>query len=129
MKKKYPDNIVYNEDTGKFDANTKQYPTTVGSQKFDPIVIDKSESLKADKYFNSRLNELKREYESLIDEYQNTKLVYESEYNFQPIVGETYHLYEKKNGNVFLSIIHPDEWRQKYLGSYLLLNNGVWEKL
>lgn len=129
MKKKYPDNIVYNEDTGKFDANTKMYPTTVGSQKFDPIVVDKSESLKADKYFNSRLNELKREYESLIDEYQNTKLVYESDYNFQPIVGETYHLYEKKNGDVFLSIIQPNEWKQKYLGSYILLNNGVWEKL
>jgi hypothetical protein len=33
--KKLPDNIVYNEDIQKFDANIKHYPTTVGSQKFE----------------------------------------------------------------------------------------------
>lgn len=129
MIKKYPDNIVYNEETGKFDANLKNYPTTVGSQKFDPIVVDKSEGVKADKYFNSRLNELKKEYETLVSKYVDTKLVYESDYNFQPIVGETYHLYERKNGGKFLSIIPPSEWKQSYVGSYLLLNNGTWEKL
>lgn len=129
MKKKYPDNIVYNVDTGKFDANLKNYPTTVGSQKFDPIVVDKSEGIKADKFFNSRLTELKKEYELLVSKYVDTKLVYDSDYNFQPIVGETYHLYEKEDGNNFLSIISPKEWDKKYVGSYVLLNNGTWEKL
>jgi hypothetical protein len=129
VKKKYPDNIVYNVDTGKFDANLKNYPTTVGSQKFDPIVVDKSEGIKADKFFNSRLTELKKEYELLVSKYVDTKLVYDSDYNFQPIVGETYHLYEKEDGNNFLSIISPKEWDKKYVGSYVLLNNGTWEKL
>lgn len=129
MIKKYPDNIVYNEETGKFDANLKNYPTTVGSQKFDPIVVDKSEGIKADKYFNSRLTELKKEYDSLVSKYVDTKLVYDSDYNFQPIVGETYHLYERKNGNTFLSMISPNDWKQEYVGSFILLNNGTWEKL
>lgn len=129
MKKKYPDNIVYNVDTGKFDANLKNYPTTVGSQKFDPIVVDKSEGIKADKFFNSRLTELKKEYELLVSKYVDTKLVYDSDYNFQPIVGETYHLYERKNGSKFLSIISPSDWKQEYIGSFILLNNGTWEKL
>ena len=129
MKKKYPDNIVYNVDTGKFDANLKNYPTTVGSQKFDPIVVDKSEGIKADKFFNSRLTELKKEYELLVSKYVDTKLVYDSDYNFQPIVGETYHLYERKNGSKFLSIISPSDWKQEYVGSFILLNNGTWEKL
>jgi hypothetical protein len=129
VKKKYPDNIVYNVDTGKFDANLKNYPTTVGSQKFDPIVVDKSEGIKADKFFNSRLTELKKEYELLVSKYVDTKLVYDSDYNFQPIVGETYHLYERKNGSKFLSIISPSDWKQEYIGSFILLNNGTWEKL
>ncbi len=129
MKKKYPDNIVYNETTGKFDANLKNYPTTVGSQKFEPIVVDKSEGIKADKFFNSRLTELKKEYELLVSKYVDTKLVYGSDYNFQPIVGETYHLYERKNGSKFLSMISPDDWKQEYVGSFILLNNGTWEKL
>ena len=53
-KKKYPDNIVYNEDRQKFDANIKHYPTTVGGQKFEVLQVDKSDALKADKYFNKR---------------------------------------------------------------------------
>lgn len=129
MKKKYPDQIVYNKDSDRFDANTKHYPTTVGSQKFEPIIMDKSEGIKADKYFNSRLEELKREYRSLLSEYDDTKLIYNSEYSFQPIVGETYHLYQKENGIYFLSIIKPSEWKQNHIGSFRLLNNGVWEKL
>ncbi len=126
---KKPDYIVYSEDHQKYDANTKHYPTTVGSQKFEPIVVDKSDVIKADKYFNSRLEELKREYESLLKEYDDTKMIYTSEYNFQPSVGEIYHLYEGKNGNNFLSIIKPNEWKMKHIGSYRLLNSGVWEKL
>ena len=129
MKKKLPDNIVFNEESGKFDANTKHYPTTVGTKSFEPIIVDKSDTIKADKYFNSRLTELKKEYESLVNEYNDSKLVYESEYTFQPIVGETYHLYERDDETLFLSIITPNEWDKKHIGSYLLLNNGVWEKL
>ena len=129
MKKKYPDNIVYNEESGEFDANLKQYPTTVGSQKFEPINVDKSDSLKADKYFQSRLSELKDEYKRLVEEYNWTSLVYNSTYNFQPILGENYHLYENKNKDLFLSLIEPNQWKQTYIGTFKLLNNGKWEKL
>ena len=129
MKKKYPDNIVYNEESGEFDANLKQYPTTVGSQKFEPINVDKSDSLKADKYFQSRLDELKDEYKRLVEEYNWTSLVYNSTYNFQPILGEHYHLYENKNKDLFLSLIEPSQWKQTYIGTFKLLNNGKWEKV
>ena len=47
MKKKYPDNVVYNYDLDKFDAITKAYPTSLGAQKFEPILVDKSDSIKA----------------------------------------------------------------------------------
>ena len=129
MKKKYPDNIVYNEESGEFDAKLKQYPTTVGSQKFEPISVDKSDSLKADKYFQSRLSELKDEYKRLVEEYNWTSLVYNSTYNFQPILGENYHLYENKNKDLFLSLIEPSQWKQTYIGTFKLLNNGKWEKV
>lgn len=125
--KKYPDQIVYNEETQKYDSNTKNYPTTVGSQKFEPIVVDKSDAIKSDRYFNSRLEELKREYETLVNDYENTKMVYNSNYSFQPVVGEIYHMYQNKDGKKFLSIIKPSEWNKKHIGSYRLLNNGVWE--
>ena len=128
MKKKYPDNIVYDNKLQKFDANIKPYPTSVGSQTFEPIKVDKSTSVSANHYFNSRLEELREEYKKLIQEYNWTKLVYESTYSFQPIVGEPYHLYESKDKSLWLSLIGPDEWNQPYVGSFQLQTDGKWIK-
>tara|TARA_R110001592_G_scaffold227273_1_gene483453 strand:+ start:3189 stop:3569 length:381 start_codon:yes stop_codon:yes gene_type:complete len=123
--KKFPDHIVQTD--GKFDANIKRYPTNLGAPSFEPIVTDKSDRIKANKYFESRLNELREEYKELVDEYSWTKLVYQSTYNFQPILGEPYHLYEDDDRDLFLSLIGPNEWNRKYIGTFKLLNNGKWQ--
>jgi hypothetical protein len=128
MKKKYPDAVVYNTETGEFDAKNKPYPTSVSAPSFKPIKVDKGDSIKANKYFESRMAEIKEEYKKLVDEYNWTSLVYESTYNFQPIVGESYYLYQNTNKNLFLSLIAPDEWNMEYLGTFKLLTNGKWEK-
>ena len=128
-KKKYPDNIVYDYKLEKFDANVKPYPTSVGAPGFEPIKVDKSSGVTANHYFESRLNELKEEYKKLVQEYNWTKLVYESTYSLQPIVGEPYHLYESKDKSLWLSLIGPDEWNQPYVGSFELQTNGKWEKI
>ena len=128
-KKKYPDNIVYDYKLEKFDANVKPYPTSVGAPGFETIKVDKSSGVTANHYFESRLNELKEEYKKLVQEYNWTKLVYESTYSFQPIVGEPYHLYESKDKSLWLSLIGPDEWNQPYVGSFELQTNGKWEKI
>ena len=127
MSKKIPDNVVFND--GKFDANTKNYPTTISAPSFAPISIDRSDSIKADKYFSSRLNELKSEYENLVDEYKWSNIIYNALYNFQPILGEPYYLYLNDDDKHFLSIIEPSEWNQTYVGTFKLLNNGKWEKV
>jgi len=127
MSKKIPDNVVFND--GKFDANTKNYPTTISAPSFAPISIDRSDSIKADKYFSSRLNELKSEYENLVDEYKWSNIIYNALYNFQPILGEPYYLYLNDDNKHFLSIIEPSEWNQTYVGTFKLLNNGKWEKV
>ena len=59
MKKKYPDNIVYNYDTDEFDAKLKKYPTSVSAPSFKPLKVDKGDSIKANKYFESRMAEIK----------------------------------------------------------------------
>ncbi len=127
MKKK-PDNVVFNEKTSKFDAKSMSYPTNVGAPSFTPVIIDDTSSIKATKYFKTKLSEIENEYKKLVDDYKNTTLIYESDYSFEPIMGETYHLYEKIGGR-FLSLIAPNEWDKKYLGSYLLTTDGKWEKV
>tara|TARA_Y100001972_G_scaffold116385_1_gene154183 strand:- start:475 stop:873 length:399 start_codon:yes stop_codon:yes gene_type:complete len=129
MKKKYPDNIVYDYKLEKFDANIKPYPTSVSAPGFAPIKVDKSTSINANHYFESKLNELRDEYKKLIQEYNWTKLIYESHYSFQPIIGHIYHLYEKKDKSLWLSLIGPNEWNQPYIGSFKLQTDGKWEKI
>ena len=62
VKKKYPDSVVYNEESKKFDANIKPYPTSVSAPSFKPIKVNKEDSIKANKYFESRMAEIKEEY-------------------------------------------------------------------
>tara|TARA_R100001509_G_scaffold154293_1_gene115820 strand:- start:625 stop:1011 length:387 start_codon:yes stop_codon:yes gene_type:complete len=126
--KKKPDNVVFNEKTSEFDAKSMSYPTNVGAPSFAPVIIDDTSSIKATKYFKTKLSEIEKEYIKLIEDYENTTLIYESDYNFEPIMGETYYLYEKIGGR-FLSLIAPNEWNKKYLGSYLLTTDGKWEKV
>jgi hypothetical protein len=128
MKKKYPDNIVYNYDTDEFDAKLKKYPTSVSAPSFKPLKVDKGDSIKANKYFESRMAEIKEAYKKLVEEYNWTSLVYESTYSFQPLVGESYYLYQNKNKDLFLSLISPYEWKMEYLGTFKLMTNGKWEK-
>tara|TARA_B100000900_G_C20518024_1_gene690927 strand:+ start:366 stop:773 length:408 start_codon:yes stop_codon:yes gene_type:complete len=126
MSKKKPDHIVFNEETGEYDANKKAYPTTVSAPSFSPVIFDNHESVKASKYFQTKFDEIKNEYLDLINHWENTKRVYDAACNFKPITGEIYHLYTKESGD-FLSLIEPSQWKQKYVGSFKLTTDGKWE--
>ena len=126
MSKKKPDHIVFNEETGEYDAKKKAYPTTVSAPSFSPVIFDNHESVKASKYFQTKFDEIKNEYLDLINHWENTKRVYDAACNFKPITGEIYHLYTKESGD-FLSLIEPSQWKQTYVGSFKLTTDGKWE--
>ena len=126
MSKKKPDHIVFNEETGEYDAKKKAYPTTVSAPSFSPVIFDNHESVKASKYFQTKFDEIKNEYLDLINHWENTKRVYDAACNFKPITGEIYHLYTKESGD-FLSLIEPNHWKQTYVGSFKLTTDGKWE--
>ena len=49
-----------------------------------------------------------------------TKIIYDSEYSFQPITGKNYYLYKKKNNSYFLSLIEPNQWNKNFIGTFIL---------
>lgn len=58
--------------------------------------------------------------------------VYGSDMGFEPVVGQTYHLYIRKNGQRALSMIGPDEWGERspfeaFAASVRLLGDKTWE--
>ena len=55
--------------------------------------------------------------------------IYDAAMGFEPIISETYYLYEKRDGSPFLSLIAPSEWSMKFLGATRLESNNKWIKL
>ena len=58
--------------------------------------------------------------------------IYAARMNFEPVVGNTYYLYEQKDGQDTLSIIAPHEWGRSqpfraYIASAYLLADHTWE--
>ena len=81
------------------------------------------------KQFQTRFEELKESYQKLIEEFKWNDLVYSAKYNFEPIIGETYHLYYKHNGDIFLSLIDPSQWAYEFIGSFKLDSNHKWNRV
>jgi flavodoxin len=83
----------------------------------------------ANKIFTKKYEEIKDEFKKLVDEVSWNEFVYSATYNFLPVIGETYYLYEKKDGSPFLSLIAPTEWNMKFLGATRLESNNKWIKI
>ena len=49
-------------------------------------------------------------------------------FNFEPIIGEVYHLYNNAQQTPFLSIISPNQCNFEHLGSFRLNSQKMWEK-
>jgi len=127
-KKKLPDLVVYSEEKGYYSKELT-YGSNVGAPAIkleDVIGWKKTQALVANKQFKSKYEELKEEFRRLVDEVSWNEFVYSSKYNFIPVMGETYYLYEKRDGGVFLSLIKPSEWPMKFLGATKLESTQKW---
>tara|TARA_X000000368_G_scaffold227477_1_gene179573 strand:- start:1484 stop:1861 length:378 start_codon:yes stop_codon:yes gene_type:complete len=124
---KKPDNIVFNSLTNEYDAYKKEYPTSFNSKNFSAEKLSKIE-LESKPYFQKKLLEIKASYDLLTKELEWNELIYNSKYNFKPIIGEKYYLYNSDKKN-FLSIIKPSEWNLKCIGAFKLRSNNIWEKI
>ena len=38
----------------------------------------------------------------MMQQFQYNKLIFQAKFSFEPILGETYHLYKRENGETFL---------------------------
>tara|TARA_R110000851_G_scaffold112583_1_gene236755 strand:+ start:528 stop:902 length:375 start_codon:yes stop_codon:yes gene_type:complete len=124
MAKDKPDNVADN-------PGLLPYASNVGAPVIKPDDVDtwkNQKVVKTNHYFETRYNEIKEEYKKLIESYEWNKLVYESNFKFEPIKGETYYLYQRDVG-LFLSLIEPEQWNQIFIGAFKLDSNDKWEKV
>lgn len=126
-----PDNVVFSEKQG-YNANILPYSTSVGAPaiRIDDVVSWKSRGISnVNKELANKFNELKIQYENLMEEYQWNELVYGSKFTFEPVIGEIYHLYLGVDGIHFLSLISPQEWNKEHIGTFKLNSEKKWVHL
>lgn len=122
---KKPDNVADN-------PALLPYASNVGAPTIRPDNVDvwKQRSIhKVNKQLSTKFEELKQEYRKLVEEFQWNELVYTAKFSYEPIIGETYHLYIGKDGTPFLSLIEPHEWNREHIGSFRLDSNQKWIKI
>ncbi len=132
MKTKKPDNVVFNKEKQSYDAALQPYATNVGAPvitTLDTIAWKNNNIHKVNAHVKTQYDELKAEYDALIEKFEYNNLVYSAKFNFEPIIGKQYHLYTNKEEQPFLSIITPTECNFEHLGSFRLNADKMWEKL
>lgn len=128
IKKERPDNIVYSDEKG-YNASLLPYATSVGAPaiRVDDVVSWKSRGIhNVNKEFENKFNELKLQYQKLMEEFEWNDIVYNAKFSFEPVVGETYHLYSGDDGLHFLSLIAPEEWNKEHIGTFKLNSEKKW---
>lgn len=128
---KKPDAVVYDTETGTYNAALLPYASGVGAPKIitPDITSWKQNNInKVNHEIKSQFDQLKAQYDAMTKKFNDNQLVYGAKFSFEPIVGETYHLYQNNDGN-FLSVIGPKECRWDHVGTYRLSSEKLWEEI
>ena len=131
--KERADSVAFDKTTQTYNSNLLPYGTSIGAPSINTGSVSawKNSSITSFNHaLNSKVENIKKDYQNLIDEYQINELIYNSKMGFEPIIGKIYHLYVKENlDEHFLSIIPPGSWNKTCLGSFKLNADKVWQKI
>ena len=94
-----------------------------------------------EKQANQQISMLRKQAELIMQQVKDIETrvriaeeIYAADINFEPVIGNVYHLYEKNEGQRVLSLISPDDWGKKmpfeaFIASVKLLGDRTWEIL
>jgi len=125
MDTKKPDNFAENKALLPYGDN-------VGAPiiKLENVSTWKEANLKkVNHQLQAKYLELQQESNKLLLDYMWNEFIYNAKFAYEPIIGQTYHLYSNELGEGFLSIIAPNEWDQLYIGSFKLDSNSKWSEI
>jgi len=133
-KKERPDNVAFDEKTQSYNASLLPYGTGVGAPSIastNGLATWKSNSIGSFNHmFSDKIERIKKEYQALVDEYSTNEKLFSAAMGFEPVIGTVYHLYARENSQEeFLSLIPPNTWSKKHLGSFKLTADKIWKKV
>ena len=128
---KKPDAVAWDEENQEYISKLLPYATSNSSPVIHVPNVDafKQKGVeKVSKQFQAELEDLQNKIKSFVTLAADTQQVYSSKFKFEPIVGESYHLYVDDKGDNFLSLISPSDWKKEFLGTFRLNGEYKWER-
>jgi hypothetical protein len=122
------------------EERSSPYPVSRLAPAFDPgdlvAEVARAESMLSARtgaklrVIADQIRALQTEARKVIDDAREEQALNQAGCGFKRIPGHTYHLYSKKNGTSFFSMLSPDDWRgnppDEFLGSYRLEADYSW---
>lgn len=120
------------------------YAHTVGGAVIKPIDKGKVKGKAMAAMYEqteSHMNQLKEQMQLIASQAQKlharieiSEKIYAADMGFEPLIGHTYHLYERKNGQWVLSMVGPDDWGrsfpfEKFISTVKMLSDHTWDIL
>ena len=131
MKSKKPDQVVWDDDQKKYIARLLPFAAQTSGPviKIPNVDAFKQKGVeKVSKQLQTELEELQNKIKDFVKSANDTQKVYAAKFKFEPLVGETYFLYEGKKDR-YLSLISPDQWNKKFIGAFRLSSEYKWERI
>lgn len=137
-----PENPVDPEKTSE-QPGLLPYAHHVGSALIRPIDKGKVKGLAVSAMYeqaNMQMANIRKQIDLLAEQARSiqkrvelSEEIYQAEMNFKPLIGHTYHLYQRENGAFVLSMVAPQEWGRKkpftFKASVKLLSDHTWQMI
>ena len=131
LKKKKPDQVVWDEAQEEYMAKLLPYASQVSVPIIEVPNVDafkKKGVDKVSKQFQTELADLQKKIKTFVKQASDTQKVYTAKFKFEPLVGETYFLYQGEKED-YLSLIPPENWKKEFIGAYRLNSEYKWEQV
>jgi len=107
-------------------------PEDIGKVKGRSVLAMRQQTDKQMNQLYEQMEILAKQAKMLAERKEISERIYEAAMGFEPIINQTYYLYEKEDGTDLLSLISPNEWGKsfkysKFLAKVLLLADHTWE--
>ena len=107
-------------------------PDDMGKVKGRSVLAMRQQTDRQMNQLYEQMEVLARQAKLLADRKEISERIYDAAMGFEPIISETYYLYEKENGADLLSLVAPEEWGRsfkysRFLAQVTLLADHTWE--
>ena len=106
-------------------------PEDLGKAKGRAVLAMRQQTDRQMNQLYEQMEILAKQAKLLAERKEISERIYEAAIGFEPIINQTYYLYEREDGTDLLSLISPDEWGRsmkysKFLAKVLLLADHTW---